>query len=82
VSAWYVGGVNRGGVVAILFCIGFISDAACLRRQALSRDIRSVHQRTAPTAAEAPLYHVVLEGVEVAYRIVESRVEVVGGRAV
>jgi len=57
-------------------------DYTALVQQALSRDIRSVHQRTAPTAAEAPLYHVVLEGVEVAYRIVESRVEVVGGRAV
>mmetsp|Transcript_21167 Transcript_21167/g.58759 ORF Transcript_21167/g.58759 Transcript_21167/m.58759 type:complete len:126 (-) Transcript_21167:310-687(-) len=68
--------------------------------QALSRDIRSVHQRTAAAGQSAPrvpsgaaessqaehqgggseqppLYHVVLEGVDVVYRVVGRSEEVV-----
>eukprot|EP00873_Tetraselmis_striata_P004981 jgi/Tetstr1/425245/TSEL_015700.t1 len=60
-------------------------DFIALVAQALSRDIRSVHQRSggAPDGGAAPLYHVVLEGIEVAYRVdADSQVEVQGGQPV
>ncbi len=41
----------------------------------LSRDIRSLHKRLG-TAQQEGLYHVLLEGVDVSYEVVEGVVEV------
>jgi len=74
------GGRGGGGGAAVPALYGSAEEFLALVRQTLSRDIRSLHQRTGPAAKRAPVYHVILCCVEVDYVVDDERVvRVTGG---